>query len=151
MNSYQRKYLAWKAGVDWFNHANENWESIIGARELTFITDTAYYCTSCRVYPFWCISPSLPSCVNKGCRVILPMPIIKLQWSIKDNDGIVIAESAGDLPGATAVPPRIVINDIPSYQGSSHMQIRNDEYLKRSLKKLFDGDYGYFFMTSIKN
>ncbi len=151
MNSYQRKYLAWKAGVDWFNHANENWETIIGAREITTVTDTAYYCRSCNVYPFWTLSSALQPCISKGCRVILPIPITTLQWRIKENDGIVIAESAGNLPGATAIPPRILINDIPKYNGSSHMQIRNDEYLKRSFNKLFDGEYGYFFMTHAKN
>lgn len=151
MMSYQRNYLAWKAGVDWFNSANANWETIIGAREITVVTDTAYYCTQCRSFPFWCLSPTLQICTDKNCRNIVTIPVSKLQWTVKENDGIVVAESAGNLPGATAVPPRIVINDVPLYKGSSHMQIRNDEYLKRSLKKLFDGDYGYFFMTSIKN
>ena len=34
------------------------------------------------------------------------------------------------------------MTNFPSYNGSSHMQIRNDEYLKQSLKKLFNGGYG---------
>ena len=54
-----------------------------------------------------------------------------------ENDGVVLAESAANLPKATHGPIKIY--------GSSHMQIRNDDGLKTHLNKLFNGDYDKWF------
>ncbi|HNX21712.1 MAG TPA: alpha/beta hydrolase [Bacteroidales bacterium] len=149
--NYLQKLNAWSAGVEWFNNANADWETIIGARSYSFYTDYTYYCHSCVGLSSWVLTPNLQTCVNKNCRIIIPMPSLNIQWTYKPNDGIVLAESASNLPGATAVPPRILINNLNTYAGSSHMQIRNDEYLKRSFFKLFEGEYGGFFKTKEKS
>lgn len=149
--NYLEKYYAWKTGVLWFNNANADWETIIGARSFSIYTDNTYYCHSCVSLPSWVLTPNLQTCVNKNCRIVIPISTLNVQWTYKPNDGIVLAESASNLPGATAVPPRISINNLSSYDGSSHMQIRNDEYLRLSFFKLFEGDYGTFFKTQVKS
>ena len=58
----------------------------------------------------------------------------------KENDGVVLAESAGNLPKTQKA---VKIN------GSSHMQIRNDNNTKEHLNKLFNGDYGMWFFVNI--
>lgn len=151
INHYFQKMLAWKAGVDWFNHANADWETIIGAKEYVLLTTYIYYCSGCRSINSWFFSPIYQTCVDKHCRDILPLPSVSLQWIYKPNDGIILSESASNLPGATAIPPRISLGNYNFYDGSSHMQIRNDEYLKRSFYKLFEGEYGAFFKTQAKN
>lgn len=149
--NYMKKMIAWGAGVDWFNNANADWETIIGARSYTLYTDTTYYCQNCAGASSWILTPNIQTCLSKNCRIMIPVPSLKVQWTYKPNDGIVLAESASDLPGATAVPPRISITNLSSYDGSSHMQIRNDEYLRISFFKLFEGDYGTFFKTQVKS
>ena len=66
-----------------------------------------------------------------------------------ENDGVVLAESAKELPEAQKVV-RVYPNEsstVDFEKGSSHMQIRNDAGLKEHLKKLLDGKYGRFFQT----
>ncbi len=58
------------------------------------------------------------------------------------NDGVVIANSAANLPYATHSP-------IPLY-GSSHMQVRNDANIKLAMYNLLNGAYGSFFETEEK-
>jgi len=58
----------------------------------------------------------------------------------KDNDGIVLAESAANLPGSNKKVVRI--------EGSSHMQIRNDGNIKRELNYLFNGDTHPWFYVA---
>ncbi|MDR0603388.1 MAG: GPI inositol-deacylase [Bacteroidales bacterium] len=75
------------------------------------------------------------------------------QWTRKENDGIIITESAINLPCATSQRVRVFPNENnpnAAYRGSSHMQIRNDEGIKYHLNSLFNGDYGIFFKTSTK-
>ena len=112
--SYMIQRDAWKKGVDWFDNANKQWESIIGAR--TYDEQTKKWITK---------------------------PL---------NDGIVLAESAMNLPGATNDPVEIRPWDPLGREliGSSHMQVRNDKGIKEHLNKLFNGDYGKFFQTEKK-
>lgn len=149
---YTNKRNAWQEGVSWFNRANQTWETIIGAREFQHSIDTFYFCYHCDGTSFhlnYMVSHNQQDCLNKNCRTIVPAPFVNLSIVLKENDGIVTTESAQNLPGATSIPPRINMANNPSYKGSSHMQIRNDAYLKESLKKLFDGEYGLFFKTKI--
>ena len=72
------------------------------------------------------------------------------EWGIigKENDGIVLAESAADLPSATFKSVRVFPkeNDLNAVnRGSSHMQVRNDEGLREHLFNLFEGKYDPFF------
>jgi archaellum component FlaG (FlaF/FlaG flagellin family) len=68
-----------------------------------------------------------------------------------ENDGIVLSESAANLPNPTHESVCIFYNEhflTASSKGSSHMQVRNDEGLKKHLKKLFDGDYDDWFSVN---
>jgi triacylglycerol esterase/lipase EstA (alpha/beta hydrolase family) len=150
IRNYRNKMIAWQTGVNWFNRANANWESIIGARQYQVNTVNAYYCKHCSIGPNWILSPSLQVCLICNCREIITIPTQTITYTIAENDGIVLAESAKNLPGATHCPSRILMNNVQGYDGSSHMQIRNDKYLKGSLNKLFDGDYGTFFKLKRK-
>ena len=68
----------------------------------------------------------------------------------KEYDGAVLAESARDLPFRTH--NMIYDNlDVSKMNGSSHMQMRNDERLKDALNHLFNGHVGDFFYTKHQN
>jgi len=117
------KYLAFDKGLEWFNYANENWLSIIGAK--TIRVDT-----------------------------ILKIPLLgmNITYEVKeDNDGVVLAESAANLPKATHRPVKIYPNEnspVDINKGSSHMQVRNDEGIRIALKDLFDGKHDPWFWTA---
>jgi len=69
------------------------------------------------------------------------------------NDGVVLAESAANLPGATHAPVEIYPNKdstVDIEKGSSHMQVRNDAGLKEHLNNLFDGKYDKWFKVKKK-
>jgi len=68
----------------------------------------------------------------------------------KESDGIVLAESAKELPEASH-KIRIYPNEnspVDFEKGSSHMQVRNDEGLRIHLKNMFDGNYNKWFYTA---
>jgi hypothetical protein len=97
-------------GKNWFDSANAQWQTIIGARTY-----------------------------NYSSRM----------WEAKENDGVVLAESAKNLPCATDQPVRVFPQG-QGWAGSSHMQVRNDKGIKDALNNLFNGQYGYFFQTATK-
>lgn len=143
----------WQQGVNWFQRANLVWETIIGAREYQYTSNTMYVCINCRVGSFhldYMLTANQQECTNKNCQNIVPVTVYELNTILKESDGIVVTESASNLPGATSNPIIPYIN-APNFMGTSHMQIRNDEYLKKSLNKLFNGDYGLFFKTKTKS
>lgn len=141
------KKHAWQEGVDWLTGVNKKWEAIIGARVTTIETDTIYVCKNC-VASTWVISYNIQDCYNKRCSTILPGEVSNLVTIYKENDGIVLRESAENLPGATHMP--VIGNQIllDNNAGSSHMQVRNDEGLKQFLYSLFEGEMGMFFETA---
>ena len=54
------------------------------------------------------------------------------------SDGVVLAESAMDYPGA---------GHVDVMPASNHMQMRNDSNTKAKLLKLFDEEFGVYFFT----
>ncbi|MBK7429250.1 MAG: hypothetical protein IPI60_20585 [Saprospiraceae bacterium] len=70
------------------------------------------------------------------------IPSSNIIWHHKDSDGVVLAESAMNIPQRTA-PPQII-------RGSTHMRTRNDEQLKHELTRIFTGAVGEFFITEVK-
>ena len=68
-----------------------------------------------------------------------------------DNDGIVLAESAAGLPYAQKVIKIEATKKKGNFTlitGSSHMQVRNDEGIRKALKDLLDGKHGDWFYTA---
>jgi hypothetical protein len=68
--------------------------------------------------------------------------------TLKESDGVVLKESAMNLPGATHDPVMLQgLRENGVWSGSTHMQIRNDAALRDALNNLYDGAYGPFFYT----
>jgi hypothetical protein len=122
---------AWHDGVIWLTNSNNKYKTIIGAIESEWV-DT-YQC-NCNGYSFPTSQPSCPS----GCSLSNTGGYYKL--TNKPNDGVVLAESAMDYPGAI----------VGKMDGSNHQQMRNDPNTKINLLKLFGGDYGNYFTTEIR-
>lgn len=156
-DSWTNKMNSWGAGVNWFDNANTEWETIIGARTQIATTTTHYRCRNCTFQTLEYIlgfipSPTVELCEIFGCQSIQPINVTTYSWEYKENDGVVVDESAANLPCSTSPPVRIFPFEFENVisKGSSHMQIRNDEGIKRALKALFDGEYGWFFLTEGK-
>ncbi len=144
----EEKRDAWDKGVKWFdNKAIPQWSTIIGAREYT--ADQKYICF-CRMDldgPYeGMIVDNASECTEHSC---VARPYTEYTLTIKPSDGVVLNESAKELPGATHDPVEVKGYEISPgvYSGSSHMQIRNDKGLKTHLNLLMEGEYGDFFET----
>jgi hypothetical protein len=146
--SHINKANAWGRGVNWLNGANASWLGIIGAwREVPIGQACMCDCWISGAHVSM-MATDCNSCVQYcGSNLIATSPITMIAWQFKESDGIVLAESAQDLPYATQLPVRLEGYEISpfNYSGSSHMQIRNDEALRKHLTLLLDGHYGGFF------
>ena len=64
----------------------------------------------------------------------------------KPSDGIVLAESAKNLPGGMVNPN--LSDDDYKLKNTNHQQLRNSSETREKLNRLFDRpDYGTFFNT----
>ena len=148
---YSKNFQAWSKGVNWFNNANSQWETIIGAREYTSTTQDFWTCF-CRKQnmfnPNMSITVTNPAdCALQGCVVSSHYQVVTINTIYKPSDGVVLNESAMNLPGYSHPPVKIKENE-NGHTGSSHMQIRNDVGLKIALIHLLNGGYGPFFETA---
>lgn len=131
-----------RAAKEWLQNANRSWKKIIGA---TLMVD------SLEGYECICIDQSIGSDVTR----IVPTPadcttqgdesncfLMGASYNIfqikKPNDGVVLAESAMQFPGAAYIDFMAETN---------HQQIRNSFQTKLKLNGLFTGTYGLYFMT----
>ncbi len=64
------------------------------------------------------------------------------RWRHKESDGVVLVESAMNIPQHT-FPPQPM-------EGTTHMRMRNDDGTESALTKIFEGDVGNFFRTKKK-
>ena len=144
--------LAWKRGAEWWAGANDRFRNIngsLGIQETPIMVNecncTAYDYDGNSIYDWielgdelGCSSYGwLTSCYPTGNLV----PSVSLSISDKDSDGVVLAESAMNFPGAQAVAVM---------PGSNHQQMRNDSNTKKRLLELWGGTHGIFFKTDIK-
>lgn len=149
----KKKKIAWKNGVDWFNTVDPQWQVVIGARQYHM----AYRCKCPRNAigrpKDYVLKWSATDCINSHCDNLSPVVWYEVNSTVKENDGIVLAESAANLPGYTGGPVRVYYNEY-NYQarnrGTSHMQMRNDGGIKEKLYNLLEGNYGHFFKTGRK-
>lgn len=72
---------------------------------------------------------------------VIEYPI--LTWRNKDSDGVVLAESAMDIPQHTKAPRKL--------ESVSHMQVRNSSHTAEMLQTVFEGGVGDFFITDPKD
>jgi pimeloyl-ACP methyl ester carboxylesterase len=96
-----------KKAKEWFDDANESWQTVIGAR---------YY--------------------DKQTGI----------WEIWPNDGVVLEK---DMYLRTGIGLTSAVSHISSQ--STHMQIRNDRFMKKLLNGLFNGARNPFFKTPTKD
>lgn len=130
----------------WYAQANNVFKEYIGAREIGMAHE-GYWCR-CRGDedpPFtWTIVAQASDCYSNDpyaqCHV---WPRWEVQITERPNDGIVLASSAGNLPGAVAHI------ELPQ---TNHQQMRNSQYTRDVFKRLFNGQIpgGPFFMTSLR-
>lgn len=149
---YHTKMLAWDKGVGWFDKANDGWSTIIGALEPTYSTICECYCLHNGVYSY-IYTPNCQDCsISCPGYLLSSGPVTNVVWTRKDNDGIVLAESAKDLPGATFEPQKLNGVEEPGKPptGSSHFQVRNDRGLRDQLNKMLDGQMDKFFELKIQ-
>ena len=146
--------FAWTRGYEWWLAANDLWLEVIGALEYTpeptgeqecwcriLNTNTgavqrdwvpySEYSDDCSDFfdPLW---PFREECELRDIMVMV--------GHHKDNDGLVLAESAGNWPDTKKV----------DMLGSNHQSMQNDPNTKERLIELFDGNHGLFFKTEKK-
>ena len=119
---------------------DDKWKTIIGATGFERVSKMYCVCEEVSsgyevsrteiTNPINCISGS----GEIQCRVETRMEVRK--WT-KDSDGVVLAESASDIPGATWEPEEMEI--------TSHMQMRNNVETERTLRELYNGGYDKWF------
>lgn len=158
----EKKISAFEDVILWYNNVNKKWKVMIGALSYEKRIIPGCSCTvrltrqsESKVVSFLipndnvnCIEalqnvfPDLSHAEYIDCTLIQSAAYEEI---IKESDGVVLAESARDLPAATYSGDGLRLNN------TSHMQMRNSEQLKAKLKNLFDGDYGMFFYTKTQN
>lgn len=122
---------AWWDGELWLSSSNIKFKAIIGASSTTWVP--TYQC-NCDGYSFPTSQPSCP----QGCSLANNGGYFSVLE--KPSDGIILAESAMDYPGAQ-------LDVLPS---SNHQQMRNDSNTKAKLLKVFGGSYGDYFGTAVR-
>ena len=133
---------AYKQGQDWFNRVDDQYKTIIGAIDYTKTTQWYCECENVKTGQFTSTPVAGPGdCPPSSKNGIVCSPVEYTIFSQikKDSDGVVLSESAMNIPYATA-PPRKMYN-------SSHMQMRNDDNTKKALLEIYDGDVGPAFFT----
>ncbi len=154
---------AYIKGSHWLQNANNSFKTIIGAYNYVELTTSVCNCILVDnqgnfiddVFPpAGCIPPN-PNIICDLTETIINAPVSK------PSDGVVLVESASNLPGASffctteedfcldpdppsSPTPNFACFDLP---GSNHGQMRNDSNTKFALKRLFDGEFGCYFKT----
>jgi|GEM_PF-191334 len=142
----EEQFSAAAKAQQWYAQANNVYKEYIGARDIG-MTQAGYWCR-CRGEtepPFmWTIVAQASDCYSNDpyaqCHV---WPRWEVQITERPNDGVVLASSAGSLPGAVAHI------ELPQ---TNHQQMRNSQYTRDVFKRLFNGQIpgGPFFSTSLR-
>lgn len=145
---YQTKALAWKKGLDWLDRSTSGWTAIIGALSEQ-PTGTGCMCLYLEggEHKYKTVNDCNVCYLLFPTSLISADPVTLMEWTYKESDGIVLAESARDLPGASFPPQKLNGIEEPGKPptGSSHFQVRNDEGLRIHLKELLDGQLDPWF------
>ncbi|MBK7231085.1 MAG: hypothetical protein IPH93_02115 [Saprospiraceae bacterium] len=136
---------AYLKGVNFLDQMDDQYKLIIGALELKKEVKLYCKCTNLQTGEEFENEISNPSeckmkiTKNIFCDIFSKVNYYRIE---KDSDGVVLAESASNLPGATFAPQEM--------KNSSHMQARNDEELRKGLIKLYEGGTDLYFYTKRK-
>lgn len=143
----------WQRGVDFLNSMDDRYKIVMGALEINQRTIHECWVCDCgskgrgrspkATWKFsHRITPTSPPCQKTGpgdTKQYEMRPTTIVERIEHPSDGVVLAESASNLPDASH-PPQLCDN-------SSHMQMRNDRNTKTHLLRLYDGGYLSFFRT----
>ncbi|HOJ90415.1 MAG TPA: hypothetical protein PK622_03505 [Saprospiraceae bacterium] len=145
-NAARKNMEGYLKGVKFLETMDDKYKIIIGA--LRYDQIIKLYCICEGASEFSKVEISTPSdCPIKKrgqnelmlCRDIEELTVNRVEF---DSDGVVLASSASNLPGAT-FGPQLMDN-------TSHMQARNNAALKGGLTKLYSGGTDPFFYTPVK-
>lgn len=148
---YQAKHQGWvkglyKNGYDWMLNIDQTWRTLIGSETLNPVVK-GYKCTCAGIiaHPDGSMeeyyeektvdneADCIPSNPNPKIKCVAEA-IIEMEKELKPSDGIVLAESAANLPG---------MGYFSSMPNTSHMQMRNSEETRKSLLGLFEDNSIY--------
>ncbi len=144
---------AWRRGVACMDNFDRLYRAFIGAHVSEAEQNTEYYC-ECKLFSFGVVRIDRPegmTCVDVEAQLGPPgfarcqeksKTTTSYVWRHKDSDGVVLAESAMNIPQHTYLPQPM--------EGTTHMRMRNDENTKDELMKIFTGGVGDFFFTEEK-
>ena len=126
-----RAYIDKKSST-WFDGTDYVWKFLIGHRSYGPDPNGTGYCNGG------------PSNLDSYTMTMTQCGIAQGTWypnivlMVKPSDGVVLAESAKNFPGAAVGK---------ALEGSNHFQMRNDSQLKKALNGLYNGDNGIWFIT----
>ncbi len=145
---------AWRRGVGFVDGFDRLYRIFIGALVSETEEDTTYTC-ECKLFSFGVVRIDRPegmTCADVEAQLGPPgfarcqeksKTTMRYVWRHKDSDGVVLAESAMNIPQHTWEPQKM--------EGSTHMGMRNDGNTKDALNKIFEGGVGEFFRTKEKS
>ncbi len=154
---------AWQKGIDYMDKFDREYRTFIGALMEEDVYEPAQRECVCTVgngrFDYYTIRyiprQGEPCRLNYVPEMQDPDLIVEVKckeeynvvktgtrWRHKDSDGVVLAESAMNIPQHTWEPQKM--------EGTTHMRMRNDEHAKEELNKIFNGDVGWFFETKEK-
>lgn len=138
---------SYERGWTWMTDANLVWEQIIGARVLEF---GGLYChcyawteTGSMVYSTYPVEHEGFCTTDDPYTTCYIIPAFN--WIVKENDGIVLKESASECLGQ--------VNRNLAHKGmyaSNHFSMRNDLNTQLKLAQLYSGTHGLYFRTSTR-
>ncbi len=164
MTLAKKREDAWNRGVRILDDLDAQYKIAVGIRTYGGV-DTIYnnYC-KCEIedlqqgiviYDF----PEYPSIPEENCGAdfeylvdnyrtelncqIITKTFYRPIWLDKPSDGVVLAESAMNIPQHTW-EPRDMLN-------STHMSMRNDRNTIKAINAIFKGEVGDFFRTNAKD
>ena len=135
----EREAAAADKAASWYLDANNSYKQLIGARRMTLNANGFWCrCLDDPNNPSWFPVANASDCSgDDGCITI---PRYEYALVEKPSDGVVLAESAGQLQGAVA---SIMM------PGTNHQQMRNSSTTRLVLNRLMNGQVagGAFFAT----
>jgi|GEM_PF-1433029 len=153
---------AWQKGVDYLNSFDRRYRAFVGILRFQTQVVNEYYCDcleemgnavvdSFTVGPFDdpqdCFVFGGPeyNCTQRIEQVVRPNH--RFTYNLP-SDGVVLEESAMEIPQATNPPVRIDPDEEDAeLGGATHMELRNTSYTRDALVELWKGRYGSFFKT----
>lgn len=126
-NLHRNAQIGFLIGINWWMKSTELWDFLNGARTVVEVTDPVCICSTNEPEPVDYLSGNCqPNNIGDICELVNN----GYMEVYKPNDGVVLAESAVDFPGA------IYISELSTR--SNHFQMRNDQSTKDMLLELYE-------------